>query len=88
MADSFTPNALPAGQASSEPPHEVDLEKHSTMTAEDDASVHSDPKIERRFLWKLDLYVLTWAWLGTSSFLPSEGSRRGSALTPPPLPCR
>jgi hypothetical protein len=26
-------------------------------------------KIERRFLWKLDVCLLTWAWFGETSWL-------------------
>lgn len=54
-----------AGEAEEQ---EVDVEKCSTTTSDDDdASVDSDLKVERRLLWKLDLCVLVWAWLGRSS---------------------
>jgi hypothetical protein len=55
-ADEDAVGVLPALGREAE--QELDLEKRSTSAA----SFVDEAKVERRFLWKLDLCLLTWAW--------------------------
>jgi hypothetical protein len=48
-------------------------------------------KQERRFLLKLDLYLITWAWCAylikvSPLLIPAEGSKSIRATTKPPMP--
>lgn len=67
--DADAVSALPALDLVAE--QELDVEKRSTLAdslvSDHDEAADFTPeqaKVERRFLWKLDLLLLTWAWFG------------------------